>query len=527
VNINKNMNGIEVAAIGLSALGTVAAVVTQQIAYVAAPLTLSLSLSLIDRQKALGRVTNRLANLEQQFASDIESAVKQSQAIQAELHDFPPTVSKSDFEKLAKTVSANRQELKRISTALIAIEQRGNDLVPFLTEIDLTKDSLKQLSLNFSKFEQELAHRQGTANVASIDRATDEIRSNVRNPISIDDNVRLAHLSLNLSELDSDSIYLSIAQIKSKIQLLEESSKVAEDSIKQVGWRFLELEQAFTDRQDPIAIVELDRSISDLRSSMEQTNFKIQSLEAGTIATDLLDRVNDLDVSLGDLHDYNLKLTNRINNYTQYEIVEIINIAVSDQNISSLIQQEIDRSIGEQFEIIKQILPKQYAYTLVSGRSESRQVFLDALAKSQERLILVCPWLTKHALDKKSEKLMIAALNRGVHIDIGWGHLSDVENRKLPLSKESLLSSPRASKWGGYNAVNWVYELQDKYDNLLNLKILGTHEKFLVCDRQFAMLGSHNYLTSNTSSSEREVGLKTDSPELIDKLIELFDRAEA
>jgi phosphatidylserine/phosphatidylglycerophosphate/cardiolipin synthase-like enzyme len=61
----------------------------------------------------------------------------------------------------------------------------------------------------------------------------------------------------------------------------------------------------------------------------------------------------------------------------------------------------------------------------------------------------------------------------------------------------------------------------------LKLKILGTHEKFLVCDRQFAMLGSHNYLTSDTKSSEREIGLKTDSPELIDKLIEIFDRAEA
>ena len=58
----------------------------------------------------------------------------------------------------------------------------------------------------------------------------------------------------------------------------------------------------------------------------------------------------------------------------------------------------------------------------------------------------------------------------------------------------------------------------------LTLKVLGTHEKFLVCDRKFAMLGSHNYLTSHTNSSERELGLKTDSPELIDKLIELFDR---
>jgi PLD-like domain len=523
VNINKKINGIEVVAIGLSALGTVAAVVTQQIAYVAAPLTLSLSLSLIDRQKALGKVIKRIANLEQQFASDIESAVKQSQVIQAKLHDFPHTLSKSDFEKLAKTVSANRQELKRISTVLIAIEQRGDDLVPFLTEIDLTKDSLKQLSLNFSKFEQELDRRQGAANY--LDRSAGEIRSNLQNLTAvnaIDRSPRLENLNTNLVD-PTDLIYVAIEQIKSKIQLLEESSKVAEDSIKQVDCRFLELEQAFTDRQDPVVIVELDRSISELRSDMEQTNLKIQSLEAATAATELLNRVNDLDISLGSLHDYNLKLTNRISNYTQHEIVEIINTAVADQNISSLIQQEIDRSIKKQFKIIKQILPKQYTYTLVSGRAESRQVFLDALSKSQERLILVCPWLTEYSINQKVRNLMKAALDRGVSIEIGWGNLKDADNDRAKLSKEKLLKS---SDWA-YKAVPDLYELQIKYPNLLNLKILGTHEKFLVCDRQFAMLGSHNYLTSDAKSIEREVGLKTDSPELINGLITIFDRAEA
>jgi hypothetical protein len=55
VNIKKNINSTEYASIGLSMIGTVAAIATEQIAYIAAPLTLSLSLSLIDRQKQLTR----------------------------------------------------------------------------------------------------------------------------------------------------------------------------------------------------------------------------------------------------------------------------------------------------------------------------------------------------------------------------------------------------------------------------------------------------------------------------------------
>ena len=47
MNIKKNINSTEYASVGLSVLGTVAAIVTQQIAYIATPLTLSLSLSLI------------------------------------------------------------------------------------------------------------------------------------------------------------------------------------------------------------------------------------------------------------------------------------------------------------------------------------------------------------------------------------------------------------------------------------------------------------------------------------------------
>jgi PLD-like domain len=486
VNIKKTLNSIECAALGLSTVGTIAAVVTQQLAYIAAPLTLSLSLSLIARQQESRERDRRLVNSEQQFTKEIESLIKQSQALQSELHGLPPTVSKRNFDKLVASLSTDRQELQRLNQAFSGLEQRNNDLVPFLTEIDLTKDSLKQLSLNFSNFEQQFDRQQDTVNGNSSDHKK----------IAIDRDARLENLSLSFGELGNNPIYLSIAKIESKIQLLEDSSKVAEDSIKQVGWRFLELEQAFSTRQEPIAITELDRSLSEISSALgiESSRF-----------SNLLERFSDLDTSLGDLHDYNLQLTNRIDAYSEIEILA-----------------EIDRVVADRFEIFKQILPKNYTYELICGRKQSRAIFLQALKQAQKRLILVCPWLTEFAVNKDVRNLLKAAVERGVSIEIGWGHLKDADNNRSQLSKEKLLAS---SDWA-YSAVPWLYELQVEYPDLVKLKILGTHEKFLVCDRQFAMLGSHNYLTSDTKSSEREVGIKTDSPEIIDKLIELFDRAQ-
>ena len=556
MNIKKNINSTEYASVGLSVLGTVAAIVTQQIAYIATPLTLSLSLSLINRQKDLVKANQRLANLEQQLTSDLKSVVEQSKTVRDSLNDLPPAPTTSDFHQLSESVRLDRAELKRLGTVLINIENRGDNLSPFLTEIDLTKDSLQRLSLNFSNFEKEFNSRQDSTRVASTERVMDANNIyTIYAPDAVSQSTSVDERSLK-HEIDSDRnvLYLSIEQIKLKLQFLEENSQASEESLKKIGWHFLDLEKAFNHRQDPNDIINLNSSLLEIGkdvqaialefsntktdhilkltgleldrgtiySSLAETKLKIQSLEDNSIASELVDRISELDTSLGDLHDYNLRLTNRIDNYQQYEIAEIIDAVVSNRQIEDLIQHQIGSSNQKQLELIRQILPATYSYTLVSGRTESRQIFLDALAHSQERLILVCPWLTDYAVNQEVWELIKAALDRGVSIEIGWGHLKDVKNDRAKLSKEQLL---RSSKWA-YNAVPELYKLQLKYPNLLELKILGTHEKFLVCDRQFAMLGSHNYLTSDTKSSEREVGLKTDSPELIDKLIALFDRAE-
>jgi uncharacterized protein YjbI with pentapeptide repeats len=76
-----------------------------------------------------------------------------------------------------------------------------------------------------------------------------------------------------------------------------------------------------------------------------------------------------------------------------------------------------------------------------------------------------------------------------------------------------------------YNALPDLRQLERDYPGFFSLKLLGTHEKFLVCDSTFAMLGSHNMLTSNVQSTEREVGIRTTDPYIIQGLIDRFDAA--
>ncbi len=153
---------------------------------------------------------------------------------------------------------------------------------------------------------------------------------------------------------------------------------------------------------------------------------------------------------------------------------------------------------------------KQYEDRLVFNRPHSRKVLSDALENVQKRLILVCPWLTSWAtavVIEKCEEL----IKRDVRIDIGWGKLEDLARDKID------------TFW--YGALPRLRELQNKHPGYLNLKELGTHEKFLVCDNNFAMLGSHNFLTSKESSPEFEVGILIKDTNTIQKLINRFDES--
>jgi phosphatidylserine/phosphatidylglycerophosphate/cardiolipin synthase-like enzyme len=66
-------------------------------------------------------------------------------------------------------------------------------------------------------------------------------------------------------------------------------------------------------------------------------------------------------------------------------------------------------------------------------------------------------------------------------------------------------------------------KLERCFSSQFKLKLLETHEKFLVCDKKFAVVGNHNILVSNVNSEEREVGLRTDAPLVIAALIERFE----
>ncbi len=182
-----------------------------------------------------------------------------------------------------------------------------------------------------------------------------------------------------------------------------------------------------------------------------------------------------------------------------------------------------------------------YSYDLVLDRPDSRKLLVEALNNCTKRLILVCPWLCHHSIQSDILKKLKVFLRKGGCIDIGWGNWNDISLRDVKLcrgseTRQQLLTavSKQGSNWK-YDVLESLEELEQEYPNQFKLKLLGTHEKYLVwanSNNSWAMMGSHNFLTSSainyddgTPSRERELGLKTNDPHIVSQLIERFDIA--
>jgi phosphatidylserine/phosphatidylglycerophosphate/cardiolipin synthase-like enzyme len=243
---------------------------------------------------------------------------------------------------------------------------------------------------------------------------------------------------------------------------------------------------------------------SDTRSTIDRLNILQQSLSTIPLTptpadnqqiADIYSRIGALDYTIEDLKDHNFTLTSQLEDYQKYNLL-VQTALSSEQNTHDLVREIADHSL-------------KYEYELVLDREHSRQALLEALESVENRLILVCPWLCHYGFDQEIYHKLETLLVKGVKIEIGYGKLSDIEQGKLT----GFL----------YDRLKHATSLADKYPNF-KLKLIGTHEKYLVCDRSFAMLGSHNFLTSGVGA-EREIGVRTTDLNLIERLIERYEQA--
>ncbi|MBW4679086.1 MAG: tetratricopeptide repeat protein [Microcoleus vaginatus WJT46-NPBG5] len=189
-------------------------------------------------------------------------------------------------------------------------------------------------------------------------------------------------------------------------------------------------------------------------------------------------------------------------------------------NIQQLVTQAVENQLGEISQLLKAL--QTWEFKLVFDRPGIRSVLEEALETTQERLIVVCPWVSRSSLDSDLLRKFEVFLEQNGRLDIGWGNLKDIESGEFPRKTGRQWQSNEESDTL-YDALNDLEQLQSKYPSQLRLKVLGTHENYLVSDSTSAMLTTHNFLSAGAGFPEREVGVLTTDPRIIQGLIDRFD----
>lgn len=188
---------------------------------------------------------------------------------------------------------------------------------------------------------------------------------------------------------------------------------------------------------------------------------------------------------------------------------------------------------------IKRIKP--YKYEIIIDRNGSRDRLKTALNKAENKLILVNPWITSRALKKDIERLIRKFLETtDGTIHIGWGYWRDIVDRQgdrdryddigfypKGISRKEFLerAQERGRSWA-YSGLQDLASLEDKYPKRFKLKLIATHEKYFICDRKFALVGSHNFLCSTEDyDGEKEIGIETNDPVIINLLINRYNNS--
>ena len=243
-----------------------------------------------------------------------------------------------------------------------------------------------------------------------------------------------------------------------------------------------------------------------------QLKAQLERLQTQIVAVKSL----NLDAVIAKLHQFDLDglmAQQTAAQTVQTELGQLKTLVSEVQAYGSGIAKQVRATLDPQIEVIQTALGTVQS-CLVFDRTQSRQVLIEALTIAEERLILVCPWLSKYSVDDQLKPLIRERLDDGIAIQIGYGYRKDIKQQTLG---QNYL----------YNALGWLEHLREQYPNHLQLKVLGTHEKYLVCDRTFAMLGSHNFLCSGdrARTQDLEVGLQTTDQNIINRLICRFEES--
>ena len=130
-------------------------------------------------------------------------------------------------------------------------------------------------------------------------------------------------------------------------------------------------------------------------------------------------------------------------------------------------------------ELIRQKLELDFSEGATIETNEHKKYFLYIFENAKKEICIQSPWVRYEIIEQYKNSIE-SALERGVKITIKYGMKLRNKFNKVGIDEKSK---------------EYFTELQNRYADLFHLKECNDHSKIVICDEEFMILGSFNWLS--------------------------------
>ncbi|APB35054.1 hypothetical protein GlitD10_2711 [Gloeomargarita lithophora Alchichica-D10] len=452
--------------------------------------------------------TQRLQSAVERLGQDVSAALQVRETVgrlERELHTqskLAPLVQQleqklgqvvSQYQRQERFTQAVAQELQQLQTQQAEIATWE----PRLNQLEQQTQAVQELHDRVQELQDQTRTQVNRAALLPLVTAVERLHQQQTQhqhrlaPLA----TALANLQTELTQLQNAPEPAALSQVRSTLEhLTGQVGELSQGNAQQLQ----QVKQELTRTQAQLA------RLNDLPHLQQQL-------------TEMAQLVSQIDHGHGDLRESTQTLASRQSQMEQqWQTTQTQLQQVPDQVATAI--QDWATTINRQ---LRQL--PNHTYELVADRFGGREILQQALTQTTQELIIVSPWLSQQTIDRPFLQTLRQLLAQGVRIRIGWGDVQDMKSQELSRNKRNQWrEGPGRFSWK-YNALGDLEQLEQEFPQHLHLKIIGTHEHYLVSDDQFALVGSHALLGG--SGTSREVSLKTTDPRLIQDLRKRFQRA--
>lgn len=135
----------------------------------------------------------------------------------------------------------------------------------------------------------------------------------------------------------------------------------------------------------------------------------------------------------------------------------------------------------------------------IYGKQHKGELY-KALDEAEERIVILSGWITKYVVDKKFTNKILQALEKDIQIYIGYGWQNSYSNHHTPMQSS-------------HEAIKQLRKIQATHKGKLLIKEFPNHQKCIITDASYVIVGSHNWLSNNKYKNE-EFSIKIYSEQL-------------